>query len=82
MVFLVVGPHETVDMMVGGRHHRLLGVRALPLIGNFVGLHLVGLGIEHGDTALVHHRRPDIAIAVGLQLEKTARLFILQDGTA
>ncbi len=66
--------------MVGGRHHRLLGVRALPLIGNLVGLHLVGLGIEHGDTALVHHRRPDIAVAVGLQLEKTAGLFILQDG--
>ncbi len=75
VILLIVGPHLAVDVRIGRRHHRGLCRGRNPFLREREHRDLVRLAIYLGDGGLIHHRQPDIAVGVELEIEAAFRLL-------
>ena len=56
-----------------------LAAGGVPLLGRLPHLELLGLDVELGDGALIHHANPRVAILVDLEVERAERPAFLDD---
>ena len=66
-------PHLAVDMGILRVEHPDLDARVVEFRRQRIGRHLAGLLVEFCDRGLVHHRDPQIAVGVELEIERADR---------
>src|SRR5262249_15459397 len=75
VILLIVGPYLAVGVRIGRRHHRSLRRGRNPFLRKGEYRDLVRPAIDLGDGGLIHHRQPDIAVGVELEVEAAFRLL-------
>ena len=75
----ILDPNLVVDRRAFDRQMTELAAGGVPLLRRLPHLELLGLDVELGDGALIHHADPGIAVLVDLEVERTERPAFLDD---